>query len=586
MHSLSSLDKTKRNTMLGDDVIHPKVEVMKSNPDIVKAAKYKTLEEVGREYFLQLSQYNYAFQNQELMKSKGAYGAITGKPKGIFEPTGNMGLGREAYGARGIRERFFNMGFGILRQIAKKVYPIGAIQNVRCMQLRPFCRISQDDDHVGYRAKMRDVDAVPTKQDKIKMREMEEFFLHSGYTDFPGAEERDEGLLEVVDMITREMMTIDQIAITPRRNRRGKLIDYWVLDAATIKRTVKDKGYLGDKSILFVQELDGKVRAKYTRDDMVFYYMNRRTDIINRGYGYSYEEMCIDAITAWLFAMSYNKNFFDQAAQPKGIMSFDGESDLQQSDLEELQRQWMSMFRGIKGMWKTPFLKGVKYQPMGPSNRDMEYNRYVQVLCSWICAIHGIDPAEIGIKFERSQPLSHDNPESKIVYSKDRGLKDILTFHGTIFNKIKSMEPEWDPYWMTWCGLEAKDQAAELEIDKGQTSTYMTINEKRKEKDLKPDEYGDIISDPNYVQYKMQKEAAAQMQEGEEGEGFGFEEEEGEVTDDMINKEGKVEEKKTKEITDTDIAKEGKVQKSIVDSEIEDAMLKSKDNYIEIIAEL
>jgi len=582
-YSSSSMNQSEREKMMGKVINNlPEQDIKPKN--IILKAKERAIQEAGQSYMENIADLNYA----PLIKSKPAYGSIVNKPKGIFEPTKEMG--RSTYGSRGIRRRFFNISFGILREIAKKVYPIGAIQNVRCMQLRPFCTVSQDDEHLGFRAKMVDPEATPSKKDKIEMRKMEEFFLYSGYTDFEGADEREEGLIQVLDLVTREMMTIDQVAISLRKNRKGELIDYWILDGASISKTIKGKGFLGDKSIAYVQELEGKVVETFTKDDLLFQFMNRRTDIRLRGWGYSYEEMCIDAITAWLFAMAYNKNFFDTAAQPKGILSFDG-SDLNQGEIEELQRQWMSMFRGVKGMWKTPFLKGVKYQPLGPSNRDMEFNRYIQVLSSWICAIHGIDPAELGIKFaERTQGMTIEKPEAKIAYSKDRGLKDLLTFHTIWINKIKKMIPIWDPYRLAFTGMEAKNQQDELAVDKGQVETYMTLNEKRKEKDLKPIEDGDVVLNPQFIQLKQnadmaRQQEAAQSEMGGGDEGYEDEEIEEEETPANGKKEKGKEDKVEKVEKEKPVEKE-KIKKSIGDFELEDVMKKSKDNYIEIIAEL
>ena len=124
--------------------------------------------------------------------------------------------------------------------------------------------------------------------------------------------------------------------------------------------------------------------------------------------------MSIDFITAWLFAMSYNKEQFNSGSQPRGFISFDGDG-INQESIEELQREWISMFRGIKGAWRTPFLRGAKWNNIGGNNRDMQYNEYVQILAAWLCALHGTDPAELGIKFNRTQKAlwKGEQPASK-----------------------------------------------------------------------------------------------------------------------------------------------------------------------------
>jgi|GEM_PF-4126544 len=493
-----------------------------SQPQTIhELAKLKAIENAGLQQidFLKSYQNDLLFYKQN-RKGNGAINA----PKGMIEPAEWMA--EWGYGIHGVREKFFHLSFRILRQIAQRTAPISTIQNVRCMQIRPFSETSYNDDDVGFRVKLKDKKGTPSKKDEKIMKEIEEFLLYSGYTNFEGADEREEGLSDVVELITREMMTIDQVAISLRRNKKNKILDYWILDAATIKRTMKDKGFQGDKSIAFVQEVNGRFVETFTKDDLIFYFMNRRTDIRQRGYGYSYIEMSLDMITAWLFAMAYNKEIFNSSSQPKGVISFEGEK-IEQGDLEELQRQWISMFRGVKGMWRTPFLQhNAKWIPIAPPNRDMEFNEYTQTLASWICAIHGIDPAELGLRFNRTQATLYENRQNEITYSRDRGLKDILAFVQSILNKIIERVPEWDPYRMEFTGIEAKDQLAELNVDEKQTQVYMTINEKRKEKDLKPIDGGDIINNPNFLQAQQMKQMS-EMQGGMSvGNEFGEEPEE------------------------------------------------------------
>lgn len=430
-------------------------------------------------------------------KEKRNAGSIN-PPLGMFEP--DEKIFRYGMNARGVRERWYNISFNMLREIAKRVAVVGSIHTLRSMQLRPFSQIAYNDDDVGFRVKLKDKKAVPSKSQELQMREAEEFILNSGYTNFNGADEREDGMAEVVELMMRELLTIDQLAISLRRNRAGKLLDYWILDGATIKRTMKDVGYLGDKKIKYVQELDAKIVETFTDDDIIFYYMNRVTDIRRRGYGYSFLEMSIDVITAWLYGMTYNKEVFNSSSQPKGILSFEGEK-IDQTQLEELQRQWVNMFRGVKGMWKTPFLQyGAKWIPMAPSNRDMEFNQYLQKLESWICALHGVDAQELGMRLNQAQNVLNENQEAKIAYSKDRGLKYCLTGIHAVFNKILSKIPEWKDFVFTFTGVEANDQLSELEVDEKQIKTYMTLNEKRKEKDLEPIKGGDIVMDAVYIQ--------------------------------------------------------------------------------------
>jgi HK97 family phage portal protein len=445
-------------------------------------------------------------------------------PPGIFEEPFWQNYGADA---RGIKyKRPYKMSNNILRQISSKIGVIAAIQNTRWQQTKPFFVQSFNDDEVGFMAKLKDRDATPTEDQKKIMKEATEFMLNCGYTkNMIGKEieeecERD-NLVKSFKKMTTDIMSIDQIAISLRRDQKGRLLDFWILDAATIYPTRRDIGYEGDREIRYVQEVDGKVVEVFTKDDIIFDFMNSRSDLRKSSFGYSYIEQCVEMITSWIFAHTYNKDQFNISSQPRGFFTFEG-GDVGQEDIEELQRQWIAMFSGVKGMWRTPFLQyGAKWNNLAPSNRDLEYEKYMKWLEGWIAAIHGMDIAELGQKNSNSQFVLNENKSKEINYSQDRGLKDLLSHDQYILNRVKSFVPEWDFFNFTFTGMEKKDQKAEQEVDKQQIETYMTINEKRKEKDLPPIEGGDIIANPQFVQMKQaeQQQAAMEAQGGAPGEG-------------------------------------------------------------------
>lgn len=441
-------------------------------------------------------------------------GGSINPPKGLFEP--NNEFFRYNIQSNGVRDKFYNLTFRILRNIAGRVAPITSVHTLRTMQIRPFSFRSINEEETGFCIKLKNRKATPSAKEKKEMEEMEEFFFYAGFLDFPGAKNREEGMQEINEQIVRDILSIDQIAISLRKNRKGDIIDYWILDGATIKRTIPGVGFEGNKEIKFVQEVEGKIVETFVDDDLIFYYSNRRTEIEKKGYGWSFLEQSIDIISAWIFGMTYNKEFFNTSSQPKGILTFSGDQ-LDQAQIEELQRQWISMFRGVKGMWKTPFLQyDAKWQNLAPTNRDMEFNEYIQILSSWIYAIHGTDSQEIGIRLNQAQSVLNDNQEAKISFSKSRALRDLLTSLSTIYTKIIDRIPKWEKYMLSFTGLEAKDQAAESDVDGKQVKSYKTLNEKRAEKDEPPLPYGDIVLDPQYIQHVQAMEAMKMQNQQQE----------------------------------------------------------------------
>lgn len=435
---------------------------------------------------------------------RGVAGSRVPQVPGYTEPSSEVWAGAMGDFA-GLREKPTYIRSEILREIAQKCVVIAAVHNARCRQLRPFTMRSDNEDRPGFKVKLRDEERHPNKKDDKITREIEDFFFNTGRTDFDGAEEREDRLPDVVEKIAREALTLDQVAISLRRNAAGELLDFWVLDAGTITRTFKDVGYDGNKKVAFVQKYRGKVVEQFERGELIFDSMNKGADINRNGYGISLEEMALEVITSFLFAMGYNKEQFNTGTQPVGAWIFKG-ANLNQIDLENLQREWINMFRGVKGMWKTPFLQhDARWQPIRTPNKDMEFNQYLQMLAGWICAVYGIDPAELGFRFNQSSPVMNENIESKVSYSQDRGLKDLLFFVAKVMNKIMESVPRWKDYTLTFTGLESRNQKTELEIDQLRVQNFLTLNELRAEKDLPPVENGDVLLNPSWLTYVTQK---------------------------------------------------------------------------------
>lgn len=435
------------------------------------------------------------------------------------------------YDHRGIRNRVMNLNFDILRQISERVAPIASVVNTRCSQIRPFGCPAHTEEDIGFRIILKDKKRHPDKQEEKEIEEIMEWFINTGFIDLPIKNqeelEREDKLDDVNERLTRELLVIDQTALVPRFTLKGELCEFRVIDGATIKRVNPQVGYEGDKKIRFVQELDGKVVETFTHDELIFDYMNKRADIRFGLYGYSNEEMCIDTITGFLYAMSYNNAFFDNSTQPKGFISFSNR-DIDQEQLEELRRQWIAMFTGVKGLWKTPFLMdGAKWNAVSPSNQDMQFNEYLQVLAGWICAIYKIDPAEMGFRFNQAQQVLSENQDAKINYSKSRGLYDILSFLEKIYNKIL-LKTKWaEKYRFSFSGLKPRDKMGESNLDEIQGRAFKTMNEIRAEHDLKPDPYGDIIMNPTYIQWRGQQEMNQQQNQGQPQEEESQQQEEG-----------------------------------------------------------
>ena len=102
-----------------------------------------------------------------------------------------------------------------------------------------------------------------------------------------------------------------------------------------------------DRPVAYVQVINGQIENVYNNFELAFGVRNPRTDIYIQGYGYSELEQLITVVTSHLFAEQYNRNFFSQGCQPKGILNLKGDNYTQDM-LEGFRRQWLASTTGVE----------------------------------------------------------------------------------------------------------------------------------------------------------------------------------------------------------------------------------------------
>lgn len=454
--------------------------------------------------------------------------------------------------SNGVKESYNPITFNTLREIERKNPVVSACTNLRRRQMRPFSTRSMKDDEPGFTIKLRNPKEKPNKQDEKVIDAICDFFENTGFNDFEGWQDREDNLLDAMTKICQDFLVIDQTAVELRRDRKGRVLDFHVIDGATIKRVSKITGYRGNKSdfdprsfvafgsdqardiyaekkllvpepeqIKFVQEINGRLVAAFKADDIIFQQLQKRTDLRYAGYGYSMLEQAMNAITAFLWAVAYNAEAFNSGTIPKIALAFK-DGNFSEEQLIALQDEWIANFRGIKGAWRIPILnREVQSIDLLKSPRDMEYGKYLDTMSALICAVMGVDPAEIGLRFQQGQNVMFENQGARLKMSKDRALNDLLGGIANIFNTLMIHIGWGKRYKLEFTGVEPEDNKLQSQLRTEAVKRDKTVNESRAEQDLPPDPYGDIILDPTYLQYRMSKEGQEQGSMGGQEEDFG-----------------------------------------------------------------
>jgi hypothetical protein len=469
-------------------------------------------------------------------------------PKGVqYDWLNNSNYNNVVYGRDKIPDR-------LLRLIERRNPVVGAGTTLRIQQGIEYSNISHDKDIPGWEIVLKDEkEAVNRTREKQKAF-LEEFIRNgcvSGYTSF-NLTDSPSTFRERMSQFMRDRTLIDKICWEMERDRKGRAVALWVLDGATIFpvlpggfygassmittglaggysklsdaiRKARVEGLPPIEEIAYVQELlygmsGGGIAAAFRNIDLIYDIANDLNDIRYYKQGFSDVEKANVAITAFINSLSYNSNGLSRGSIPKVAIAMGENSSYTTEQLEDLQDEWMANFEGVDGQWNIPLLNSnAKILNLMPNNRDMEYQAYMEFCGSLICATMGFDPAEAGLRFNQAQNILSENTDGKQKFSKNRGLCEKLGAFKYITDRF--IELTGYEFSKDWCfrfnGLTSEDKNFEADLRKKAVETDTTINELRKAQGNPPLEHGDIILNPQYIQYIMQKEQAdAQQDQG------------------------------------------------------------------------
>lgn len=427
----------------------------------------------------------------------------------------------------GWRQRPSSLTYESLRQMAMQTTPIAAILQLRSNQISQFCRPQQGEYDKGYRVILRDRrdKRAMTPAERKMASEIERMLETTGYL-LPNerATHRD-SFRTFIKKAVRDTLTYDQHCFEKQRDMRGRPSRFICLDGASIRPAVSDTEHMQPEEhqerVSYVQIYENTVVAEFTQDDLAWCTMNPRSDIRVNGFGLSPIEQITALITAWLFGFQYNSKFFTQGSAIKGLINIKGA--IPDKQMRAFRRMWYTMISGVGNAWRTPILNSedVQWQSMHSSNRDMEFASWMDWLTKLICSIYGVDPTEINFQFGntgQSSSLGGADQESKIIESKDRGLRPLVDHLTDSLNQhiIWELCPDFE---FSFVGLDAKAENDEREARIKESAAFKTVDEVRAEIDLPPlsDGRGDMIRDSNWVQMNNGGEEEGGMPGGEEG---------------------------------------------------------------------
>lgn len=403
----------------------------------------------------------------------------------------------------GYRDRATGLTYNTLREMAKRVPTVTGITQTRLTQVSAFSQRQTDLREPGFAIALRDHKAHPTRQDKIRQRQLEDWILGTGSRWHAGRDD----FKTFLRKITRDALDLDQCCFEVVPNRKGVPAEFYAIDGATVRLAdvpPSAESYQDPNQVKYVQVYDEIIITEWSAEELCFGVRNPRTDIRTNGYGFSELEMLINTITATLWAFEYNKRAFSQGTLVNGVMNFKGA--VADRKVDAFRRQWKMMISGVGNSHRVPMtnVEELQWIDFQKNNRDMEYNAWMDFLIKVTCAVYQFDPAEINFVYGntgQSSQMFQAPTEQKLQSSKDRGLRPLLKDIARWIN-IHLIWPI-DPYMeFRFMGLDTKSSQEAIDQSKKESEFMKTVDELRAENDMDPlpNGKGEIILNTVWLQ--------------------------------------------------------------------------------------
>lgn len=402
----------------------------------------------------------------------------------------------------GYKDKMYSLTYETLKRMSK-VPIINSIIKTRKNQVADFAEPQEDKYSTGFVIRKKSkhgVEQKMTEADKKIAYGIQDFLMRGGNVGQWDSDDFDTFMRKIVE----DSLVYDQMTFEVIRARRGTIESFIATDASTFR--IADSYFDKDYDNAFFKRNGGGVyadRAEFGPEikgyrpayvqvyqttkvnefypwELCFGVRNPSTSIHANGYGCSELEELVHVITSMLYGDEYNRRFFSQGSAPKGLLRVKGNNN--EAALQQFRQQWQSMISGVYQGWKTPVVDAdVEWIDMQKSNRDMEYQSWIEYLIKIACAVYNIDPVEIGWDISRgsgNSGLFEGSEAERMEHSKDKGLYPLLKFIQRKINKyiVEQINPEFEFVFM---GMNGMTVDKELDLDIKKVNSFMTVNEIR-----------------------------------------------------------------------------------------------------------
>ena len=447
----------------------------------------------------------------DLSKAKG--GGPMFSADGV--PADLEGMFQDPYNWYGIEGEYYEKptttSWGVLQSMSMSPI-LAAVIGRRVADVGQFGRVQRSPTQAGFYVGLRDRDANPTRVQKKACREMETFVAQTGVvSDYRETLTRD-NFTTFLKKIARDAVTYDQGCFQVVNNHYGKPASFYAMPGASMRLARHDTGLdpRDWEAIRYVQIIQDQVVAQWGGSEFCLGVRNPRTDLNIHGYGFSEVEQVTRVLAGWLFGFEHNNKYFMQGANIKGILNLKG--TISQKMLRRFQREFRNLVSGVNNAHRVPVTSAdaMEWISLGETNKDMEFNQWMDFLTKLVCAIFQMDPAEINFTFGNTGQggaMGGEDSVDKATHSKDQGLRPLVEAIFDWVNRfvIWPINPDLE---LIPAGLTAKSTDEIRTLQEKESKFLKTVDELRAEEDMEPlpDGKGAVILNPTWLQFAQQVE--------------------------------------------------------------------------------
>lgn len=338
----------------------------------------------------------------------------------------------------------------------------------------------------------------PSNDAKRHREEIEKLFVDPN----GGAEDFD-SLRSAIDkdILVYDAAAMEVVEATDAGTGKRAPFEIYSVAGDTIKKNVDKRGVFRDVNSAYHQiDETGRKVAEFPIGSLVYMMLNPSA---GRIYGLSKLESLRQTVTAELYASQYTLDFFSNDATPRFAVLFDNLGMGQADAAMKRVRAWWE--HELRGKPHRPILMGteqgqVRFQQVGLSNQDMQFQEYSKWLLIKIMAIFGMQPFVLGVVDSSTGKLNSEQQGEQ--FKKDALAPQLRLFRNMFNSNVIRAHTGFgfDDVYMDWLAFLPKDEKTQAQIHKYYWEMgALTVNMIREQLGYEPidEEWADSSFIPN-----------------------------------------------------------------------------------------